>query len=693
MSAKGGNSNRLVHERSTYLRSAAHQIIDWYPWSSEAFRRAGEQKKPVLLDIGASWCHWCHVMDEGTYEKEEIAAFINSNYIAVKVDRDERPDIDVRYQKAVNAITGQGGWPLTVFLDSEGRPFYGGTYFPPEQVGEMPGFLDLLRRIYHYYTERTTEREEVARSVFEAVAAKQRFDEENVGAAEIRAVLQKIIEETDTSNGGFGHSPKFPHTSAVELLMALFRRGRKEARDPVKLTLDSMLAGGIHDQLGGGFHRYSTDEKWIVPHFEKMAYDNAGILRNYVHAFQLFGDAEYLKTAGGIVRFVNENLSGAEGFYASQDADAAPGDDGNYWTWSQSELAEVLDGKERKVATLYFHLHGMAEMKHSDRHVLFRAMNLQDAARSVGISDPEAMSVLDSACKKMLERRGHRPMPGVDRSVFAAWNGMMASSFFEYARCTGDMKAFSLAENAVRHYLKNSFDSEKGFRHTVSDGGLCGLLEDQVHMMHAALDLFEMTSDPAIGDVVRKAAGLLEGYCSPTGGLNDIDPVVYSGESVGLANAVSVPIYDSPVQSPNAAAAQLLLRISSVFEDADSQKAAEKIVRAVAPSCISSGAYAASIFLALDMIVNQVPLVVIAGSAEDERLGKLARTAGGIYMPGKETVLINTDIADDGSYSRTMQSIIQRTREAGRPLAFSCMGTSCSLPVEKPEELIQLLQK
>lgn len=692
MSDEGSSSNRLVHERSTYLRSAAHQKIDWYPWSSEAFRRASDEKKPVLLDIGASWCHWCHVMDEGTYDREEIASFINSKYIAVKVDRDERPDIDARYQRAVNAMTGQGGWPLTVFLDGDGRPFYGGTYFPPEQVGEMPGFLDLLGRIYHYFTERTAEREEVARSVFEAVAAKERFDEEDVGAADIRAAMQKILEEADMINGGFGHSPKFPHTSAVELLMVLFSRGRKESGEPAKLTLDRMLAGGIHDQLGGGFHRYSTDEKWIVPHFEKMAYDNAGILRNYVHAFQLFGDVEYLKTARGIVRFVDENLSGEEGFYASQDADAVPGDDGDYWTWNQSELAEVLDGNEKKVATLYYHLHGMAEMRHSDRHVLFRAMDLQEVARTVGISHSEAVSLLDIAEKKMLERRRRRPTPGVDESVFAAWNGMMASSFFEYARCTGDMHAFSSAENAVRRYFKNSFDAQKGFRHTASEGGLWGFLEDQVHMMHAMLDLFEMSSDPAIGEVVKKAAGLLDGYFSPSGGLNDVDLSVYSGERVGLATATSVQTHDSPTQSPNAAAAHLLLRISSVFEDIDSQKAAARIVRAVAPSCVSSGAYAASIFSALDMIVNPVPLVVIAGSADNEMFGKLAEAAGRIYMPGKETVLINTETADADSYSGTMQSIMQKTREAGRPLAFTCTGRRCSLPVEKQEELARLLQ-
>lgn len=681
-------TNRLASERSTYLRSAAQQTVDWYPWTSEAFNRAREEKKPVLLDIGASWCHWCHVMDEGTYENEEISSYINGHFIAVKVDRDERPDVDARYQRAVNAMTGQGGWPLTVFLDDAGRPFYGGTYFPPTASGEMPGFLELLGRIHSYYTERTVEREEVARSIVEASTARERYEEEDVGGAEVRAAALKILEEADLRNGGFGYAPKFPHTPAIELLLQLYSRGRKEARDPICLTLDGMLAGGIHDQVGGGFHRYSTDEKWIVPHFEKMAYDNAGLLRNYVHAWQLFGNTEYGATARDIAGFIGSTLSGPEGFYASQDADALPGDDGDYWTWSPSELAEVLEGDERKAATLRYHIHGMAEMHRSDRHVLFRAMNLDEIAGSLGMEQMQVADLIESARSKMLERRSKRQRPAVDSTVFGGWNGMLASSFFEYSRTFADDAASLRAKEAVDRYIRDAFSMEKGFRHTASDHGVWGLLEDQVHMLHAVIDLFETCSEPDAAKVIGRATHLLEGYKSPAGGLSDMDPSVYSGENIGLSNAATVPLYDSPSQSPVAAGAHLLLRVASLFEDESAAQSARSIVRAVAPACVASGAYAASIFAVLDLVVNSIPMIVVAGSRSNPAMEKLIGAAGGLYLPGKETVLIDTDVADAGTYSGTMQSIISKSREAGRPLAFSCVGRSCSLPVEKPEDLL-----
>ncbi len=693
MSNTAERTNRLAKERSTYLRSAAHQSIEWFPWSEEPFDLSREKRRPVLLDIGASWCHWCHVMDEGTYEDEEISSFINDHYIAVKVDRDERPDVDARYQKAVSSMTGQGGWPLTVFLDDQGRPFYGGTYFPPRPTGELPGFLELLRRIYSYYTTREVEREEVARSVTEAVSSQDRYNEEDVGSAEIRAALLKIVDECDIRNGGFGFSPKFPHTSAIELLLSLYHRGRKEGYEPLRLTLYGMLNGGIHDQLGGGFHRYSTDEKWIVPHFEKMSYDNAGLLRNYTHAYQLFGDEEYRRTAQGIVSFVSGTLSGEDGFFASQDADAKPGDDGDYWTWTPSELAEALEGKEREVAELHFHIRGMAEMHRKDRHVLYRAMNISEVAEKTAMTPGEASLLLDDARKKMLEFRLKRPSPAVDRSVFGNWNGMMASSFFEYSRCFNDENAFKLARRSVDNYIRNAYVDGQGFRHTLAGGGIEGMLDDQVHMLHAALDLFELSSDPAAGEIAAQSGNVIDGYRSPSGGLYDIDTSRYNGEKIGLSNTRNVHIHDSPAQSPVAGAAILLQRAGAIFEDERAAALARSIIREIVPSCISSGVFTASIFVALDQMINGVPLVVVAGSGKDTGFSELNRASASVYLPWKETVLIDTDTAETAPYSDTMQSIIGKTREEGKPLAFFCRGRSCSPPAETAAKLLSILGK
>lgn len=691
MSSTERRSNRLAGEKSTYLRSAAHQSVDWYPWSTEAFEKARTEGKPVLLDIGASWCHWCHVMDEGTYENEEISSYINGHFVAVKVDRDARPDVDARYQRAVNAMTGQGGWPLTVFLDDTGRPFYGGTYFPPVSTGDMPGFLDLMQKIHTYYTTRKEEREEVARSVAEAVTAQQRYEEEDIGGAEIRAALMKVVEESDGTNGGFGYAPKFPHTSAIEFLMSMYCRGRKETLGPVKLTLDSMLAGGIHDQLGGGFHRYSTDEKWIVPHFEKMAYDNAGILSNYIHGYQLTKEEEYRKTAYGIVKFIRDNLTGDDGFYASQDADAAPGDDGDYWTWSPHEIASTLDGDERKVAELHYHVHGMAEMHRKDRHVLYRAMSPPEISKNMGAPVVMVEGLLESAKSKMLESRKKRPAPTVDRTVFANWNGMIASSLFEFHRCFGEREAYETAERNVESYIRESYAEGKGFRHSLSDSSIYGLLEDQVYMLHATLDLFEVKGGNRLADVLKGTTTLLKGYETATGGLTDVDESIYSGEDIGLSKSRAVQIYDSPSMSSNSAAALLLQRVGAVFEDEAASKSAERIARALAPACVSSGAYAASIFLVVDRMLNGVPIVVVAGRNGDKGFDGLIRTAGSTYLPGKETLVIDIENVDAGLYSPTMQSIIQKTRDEGKALAFTCKGRSCSPPVEKPDALLKML--
>lgn len=684
-------SNRLSRESSAYLRSAAHQAIDWYPWTKEAFSRAEREGKPVLLDIGASWCHWCHVMDEGTYGVAEISSYIDTNFIAVKVDRDERPDVDSRYQKAVSAMTGQGGWPLTVFLDASGRPFYGGTYFPPRQTGDMPGFLEVLKRIHSYYTTRESEREEVARSIAEAISSPERYDEENVGSAEVRAALFKIVEEADTVNGGFGYAPKFPHTSAIELLMTQLSRGRKDAHAPLKLTLDSMLAGGIHDHLGGGFHRYSTDEKWIVPHFEKMAYDNAGLLKNYVHAFQITGDREYMTTAEGTAAFLTTTLGGEEGFYSSQDADASPGDDGDYWTWSPAELSATLEGDEKRVAELYFHIHGMAEMHRKDRHVLYRAMSADEISGKTGIGREAVGKLLNSAREKMLAARTARPTPLVDKSIFGNWNGMVASALSEYYRVAGGRAVIDSVRRGVMNFIGKAYSPGKGFCHTIGGNGIWGMLDDQVNMLHAALDLFELTSDPSLAGIVKNAAVLVEGYRSGAGGLNDVDESVYSGEKIGLSDARSVPVYDTPAQSPNSSAALLLQRVAAVFDDGKAAEGARKTVCAVAPSCLTSGAYASSIFLAVDQMVNEIPVVVVVGSGSDVRLAELAGAAGRVYLPGKETVLVDVDCADAGVYPATIQSMIQKARESGRPLAYSCRGRSCSLPIEDPEKLTAAL--
>jgi len=332
-------TNLLENADSSYLRSARHQPVQWNPWGEAAFARAQAEDKPILLDIGAVWCHWCHVMDRESYENPEIAALINEHYIAVKVDRDERPDVDARYQAAVSAISGQGGWPLTAFLTPDGRPYFGSTYIPPEDRYGRPGFGRVLLALAQVWRERRDEALETAASVMAAIEHNESFS--GRGAELSLALVDRIagsaLSQFDPRNGGFGSQPKFPHPGVLDLLLEVaMSRDNDQAGEAFLLTLEKMAHGGVYDQLAGGFHRYSVDEHWVVPHFEKMLYDNTELLRNYVHGFQSFVREDFLETAREIVGWLDEGMTDRErgGFYASQDADISLDDDGDYFTWT-----------------------------------------------------------------------------------------------------------------------------------------------------------------------------------------------------------------------------------------------------------------------------------------------------------------------------------------------------------------------
>src|SRR6185369_12113393 len=339
--------NSLAQASSSYLRSAMHQPVQWHQWGEEAFALAKRENKPILLDIGAVWCHWCHVMDRESYDDPEMAHLINERYVAIKVDRDERPDIDSRYQAAVQAISGQGGWPLTGFLTPDGKPFYGGTYFPPNDHYGRPSFRRVLMTISDAFREKNSEVLEQAGLVENAIRQSESFAGKSgeFSTAAVEEIVEAALRMFDDRNGGFGSAPKFPHPSIIDLLIAEYVRSRDERLKPVfSHTLERMARGGVYDQLGGGFHRYSVDERWIVPHFEKMSYDNSELLKNYACAYQATGNEFFAGVARDIIRWMDQWLSDREqgGFYASQDADYSMDDDGDYFTWTLEETKAVL---------------------------------------------------------------------------------------------------------------------------------------------------------------------------------------------------------------------------------------------------------------------------------------------------------------------------------------------------------------
>src|ERR1700677_2256730 len=406
------DTNSLALAASSYLHSARHQPVQWHAWSEAAFARAQAEDKPILLDIGAVWCHWCHVMDRESYENPEIAALINEHFVAIKVDRDERPDVDARYQAAVSAISGQGGWPLTAVLTPDGRPYFGGTYFPVSDRFGRPGFGRVLLTMAQAWRERREEALESAGSVMAAIEQNESLQGRTAGNEDaltlslVDKIAASALKQFDPRNGGFGAQPKFPYPSALDLLLELaMNRDNGEAAVAFGVTLEKMARGGVYDQLAGGFHRYSVDERWVVPHFEKMLYDNTELLRNYVHGFQSFVRQDFLETARQIVNWLDTTMTDRErgGFYASQDADINLDDDGDYFTWTLDEARAVLDPAELEFATTYWDIGELGDMHHNpSKNVLHVKQALDEKAAG---SDLESMRLLrDSAKRKLLAR-------------------------------------------------------------------------------------------------------------------------------------------------------------------------------------------------------------------------------------------------------------------------------------------------
>src|SRR5215472_11742402 len=521
--------NSLSRASSAYLRSAMHQPIHWHEWGQEAFAAAQRENKPMLLDIGAVWCHWCHVMDRESYEDPEVATIVNEHFIAVKVDRDERPDIDSRYQAAVQAISGQGGWPLTAFLTPDGKPFYGGTYFPPRDGYGRPSFRRVLLSIANAYKEKHEDVAEQASMVENAIAQSESFAGKGgrISATLITAIQESAQKMFDPQNGGFGSAPKFPHPSALELLIERYGRSSRGAASPeapaeresaenvllrtiITTTLEHMANGGVYDQIAGGFHRYSVDERWVVPHFEKMCYDNSELLKNYVHAYQATGQEFFAGVARDIIRWMDEWLSDREhgGFYASQDADINMDDDGDYFTWTLDEARAALTEEEAQVAALRYDINEIGEMQHNPaKNVLYVRASLDEIAKRMKLPPERVGEILESARKKMYAARLRRPAPYIDKTVYVSWNSLCISAYLEAARVLNLPEARRFALRSLDRLLniawkKPGGDSGASLLHVVAYSDpmaehreVAGLLDDYAFTAIACLDAYETSSD------------------------------------------------------------------------------------------------------------------------------------------------------------------------------------------------------
>ncbi len=692
--------NQLASARSSYLRSAAHQPIHWREWSDAAFADAREQDKPILLDIGAVWCHWCHVIDRESYENEEIAPIINENFIPIKVDRDERPDIDARYQTAVSALTGQGGWPLTAFLTPDGKPFYGGTYFPPEDQFGRPGMKRLLQAIAHNYR---AHREDIHSSAEKIAGALAEIDpapksDTKASRSVLEAMLASIESMYDSTHGGFGTAPKFPHPSAIDLLIDRYlETGQTRMLNMVTNTLERIGRGGVYDQIGGGFHRYSVDERWIVPHFEKMSYDNAPLLVNYLRAYQITSNPFFREISEGILSFVETVLAAPEGgFYSSQDADYSLEDDGDYFTWTLSELQSALDPREAQVAAQYYHVEAAGEMHHNPaKNVLFIDQPFEAIAARLNLKPEEVRLVLARAKGKMLGTRQKRPTPAVDKTVYASWNGMMVSALHEAYKVLGQEGARDRALMTLDALLAKSYNPQKGMYHSLVDGRaeIEGLLDDQVFMAAALLDAFEVTGNHRYFEVALELVETtIRRFWDDEGG-GFFDTAKDLTDRQGPLAIRRKPFQDSPTPAGNSVAALVLDRLAILAERPDFRQKAERILDLLSAKAGDYGLFAAAYGLALAHHLRAPTEVVVVGRTRDHRTSELLETAHRTPRAGKSVLHFEPQAVKAGQLPKGLAATLPNLPLDGDPVALVCVGTSCQPPAKTPEALAEALRQ
>jgi hypothetical protein len=704
-----GAGNQLEHAVSSYLRSARHQPVRWHAWGEAAFALAQAEDKPILLDIGAVWCHWCHVMDRESYEDPEIAALINEHFVAVKVDRDERPDVDARYQAAVSAISGQGGWPLTAFLTPDGRPYFGGTYIPRDDRYGRPGIGRVLLAMAEVWRERRDEALETAGSVMAAIEHNESFSSRGgaLSLALVDKIAASIVAQFDPRNGGFGSQPKFPHPAALDLLLeAANSRNNARAREAFTTTLERMARGGVYDQLAGGFHRYSVDERWVVPHFERMLYDNTELLRNYVHGYQSLVREDFAEIAREIVGWLDATMTDRErgGFYASQDADVGLDDDGDYFTWTFGEAQTVLGPAELEFAAKYWDIGELGDMHHNPaKNVLHVKATLAEMAAELGTSEESLRELRGLTRAKLLAARARRPTPFIDRTLYTGWNAMAVTAYLEAARVLRIAAAQQFALLTLDRLLDEAWGGRSTLHHVIAyhDGGapherVPGTLDDYAFTVNACIDGWlaggEMKYYRA---AIKLADSMIEQFHDVSAGgffdiptpLNDVPAEL----PLGALTARRKPLQDSPTPAGNPTAATALIRLAELSGREEYRQIAENALAAFAGIVEHFGLYAGSYALAVErLLTDPVQVVVVGSGAEAERLEATA-LAG--FFVNKTVMRIEPSRLVPGEVPEGLaETLLQAPKPAGaKAWALVCRGRTCLAPVTDEEALLSVL--
>jgi uncharacterized protein YyaL (SSP411 family) len=679
------HANRLIHETSPYLRQHAHNPVDWYPWGDEAFARARREQKPVLLSVGYSACHWCHVMERESFENPDIARVMNEHFVNIKVDREERPDVDHIYMNAVQMLTGRGGWPMTVFLTPEGKPFYGGTYFPPQDRHGIPGFPRLLLAIAQAYRDKA---DDVQRTVAELMQRLEQLESPRAAAALPDAAVVtdaavQLARAYDAQYGGIGEAPKFPNTGALDLfLRAGHRAGEPRFTDMALFTLRRMAEGGIYDQLGGGFHRYSVDQRWLVPHFEKMLYDNAQLVPLYLSAHQITGDAFYATIARQTLDYVvREMRDPSGGFYSTQDADSE-GEEGRFFVWDEREVMQLLGAEVGELAARYWDVTESGNFE--QRNILHVTLGVEQLATLVGRDVETVRTQLEQARATLFAARERRVKPGLDSKVLTAWNGLMISAFAKAAELFDDAGYRQIAIAAVA-FVERELQRGDRLLSTWKDGvaKLNAHLDDYAFFTAALLDVFEAVQDRRYLDAAHRLmqSTIAHFWDSAGGGF------FFTSDDHETLIVRSKPSYDGSIPSGNSVAAMNLLRLYHYSGDAAYRERAESMLRLFGDAMRAQPFGFATMLGAVDFDADgprEIAVVGYAGAAETAALLRRIRAA---YIPNRTLMVL------DPRATAPRPPLLEGKGQVGnRPTVYVCHRMTCSPPATQWEAVEPLLR-
>ncbi len=685
-------SNRLEHETSPYLKQHAHNPVDWHPWGPEALQRATREDRPIFLSIGYSACHWCHVMEQESFEDGETAQLMNEHFVNIKVDREERPDLDQIYMNAVVSLTGHGGWPMSVFLTPDLKPFFGGTYFPPEDRHGLPSFKRLLSGLAQAWREQRDAINENADRLTEHLQGLGRIDapadaELNDGLSErlIRSAVAMLERAFDHTYGGFGRAPKFPHSMELQLLLRAWKRfDDAEALHMARLTLDRMALGGLYDHLGGGFHRYSTDARWLAPHFEKMLYDNALLSRAYLEAFQATGEPFYREVVEETLAWVEREMTGPEGpFYSTLDADSE-GQEGKFYVWSKAEVEELL-GPEAAVFCDVYDV--SADGNWEGGNILNRSRTYAQDAKMLHLSEEELRRRLGTARGSLLEVRSQRPWPGRDEKVLTSWNGLMIGAFAQAAQVL-DGRYLGPSTRAAEFILRSMRASDGRLYRTTFAGQkpkLNAYLEDYSFLIDALVTLYEAGFELRWLDAALELTGVMvdqfwdeaEGGFFSTG--KNHEPLIVRGKEA----------QDSSIPSGNSMAATALLRLARLTGRSDLEEKGMRTLQLLCGALAQSPAAAGQMLLALDFHLGPVEEFAVVGPSSDADTRQARRLIQGRFQPNKVVAYLDTDLpeAQQAAQGKHVPLLAGKTAVDGRLTTYVCERFTCQAPIAGLEAL------